>query len=89
VIKKQIKINIEDYTFDEKTGLHFYIKTGKPFCTSCLLDKKIASPVKVLPQGWRCQLKECDKIYDNPDYKKQQTGRKVINHGTSGWVRNW
>ncbi|MBC8199257.1 MAG: hypothetical protein ISS67_05505 [Desulfobacterales bacterium] len=75
------KINIDDYDFNEETGLYTHKKTKIKYCTSCLL-KNISSPVAVLSNGWRCQYKECNKFYTGLVLTADiPSGRRVIHKG--------
>jgi hypothetical protein len=56
------------YRFDKHLGISFHKKTGEPFCPTCLLSN-VVSPLMEFESGWRCQRKECNKPFSNPNYK--------------------
>jgi predicted RNase H-like nuclease (RuvC/YqgF family) len=61
--------NLRDkYIFHSTYGVYESKESGHYFCTSCLM-KKIESPLTKKENGWRCELKGCDKFYENPSYK--------------------
>ncbi|MCI5211205.1 MAG: hypothetical protein D3910_21025 [Candidatus Electrothrix sp. ATG2] len=63
----------------EKPQLDFNTKTGTwvdsekqvHYCPSCK-SKNIIVPMQEFEHGWKCNVKECDKFYENPD-KPQDT----------------
>ena len=67
-LRKKIRNPIEDYEFDEKIGILHNSKDNLTYCISCL-HKGIKSPLKVQKNGWRCLNNDCNKFYENPDYK--------------------
>ena len=71
---------MDDYEFDQQTGLHKNKKTDQLVCTSCLLNQ-IVSPVKESPSRWHCQRKECDKLYKNPEFKSASKRGRVLSPG--------
>jgi hypothetical protein len=59
----------DDFDFDKRLGLYRHKTKPDFFCASCT-PKEILSPLKEMPNGWRCMIKECDKWHPNPDYKE-------------------
>lgn len=78
------KIDINEYLFNEKSGLYSHIKSGQLVCTSCLLDKKIHSPVKETQRYWSCQINKCNRSYPNPEHNTSKAKRGVISKGVDG-----
>jgi hypothetical protein len=67
--EKPSPVNLKDkYTFVKELGIYQSKESGHYFCTSCL-TKNIESPLTNKQNGWRCELKECDKFYENPSYQ--------------------
>jgi hypothetical protein len=64
--------NLQDkYNFNSTYGVYVSKESGHYFCTSCLM-KNIESPLTKKENGWRCELKGCDKFYENPSYQYSQ-----------------
>lgn len=69
-LKKQIsniikgnKLDIDDYEQPkELCGVSRHKKTGKLYCTSCLV-RNVKSPVINEMSRWKCALKDCNKCY--------------------------
>jgi len=59
---------LPDLPFDKKLGIFYNEKNSLYYCASCY-KKDILSPLKEMAHGWQCQIIECDKFYNNPDYK--------------------
>jgi hypothetical protein len=54
------------YRFDKTLGIYFHKKTNEPFCSSCL-SHNIESPLQQSKDAWWCGVKDCEKMYRNPD----------------------
>ena len=52
--------------FNPKTGTWVDEETQIHYCPSCKA-KNIIAPLQELEHGWRCNIKVCDKFYQNPD----------------------
>ena len=76
------KINIDDYDQPKDLfGVSKCKKTGKLYCTSCLI-KNIKSPVITEEYRWRCSQKECNYCYYNQKYRDLDKKKsRVINPG--------
>ena len=86
------RVTLNNYTFNETTGLFSFNKNGQLVCTSCLVDQKRHSPVKHQKYGWQCQVKECGKQYMNPDNPPPKSKRKIISKGinrSGSWINNY
>src|SRR4051812_26645215 len=60
--------------FIPRLGIYQDRKSGLYYCPSCYA-KKLRSPLKHQKHGWQCEVKECNKFYRNPDYKKPPPDR--------------
>ncbi len=70
---KEVSQMKEKYSFVKECGI-YQLKDGKSnhyFCASCLLHG-IESPLLENSSGWKCQSKECDKFYMNPEWTPPQ-----------------
>src|SRR5216684_344475 len=54
------------YVPDPRSGVLRHKSKQGYFCPSCA-SKSICSQLKEMEHGWECQVKECEKFYDNPD----------------------
>jgi hypothetical protein len=70
-----------DYLFNEINGVCSHKKTGKFFCTSCLI-KNIESPLKTLSYGWICLNKECNSYYNDPNNPEPESTPIVSSYVT-------
>jgi hypothetical protein len=70
---------INRFVFDKRSGISKHKKSGKYYCTSCLLTTQIQSQLIERPDGWYCQVSSCSKRYPNPDYRppKKQLNIRV------------
>jgi hypothetical protein len=67
--EKPSPVNLKDkYTFIKDLGIYKSNESGHYFCTSCLMNN-IESPLTTKQNGWRCELRGCDKFYNNPSYQ--------------------
>ena len=62
----QPKINKNDYRWIDKYGIYQHKETGIYYCASCM-SNDIASPLQTSEYDWICNVKECGKVYENPD----------------------
>lgn len=56
-----------------RLGVHQDIKTGAYFCSPCLINKKLHSPLRELPDGSRWHCRSCGVSANNPDHVKPPT----------------
>lgn len=74
------KINIDDYDQPKELfGVSKCKKTGKLYCTSCLI-KNIKSPVTEEEYCWRCLLRSCNRCYWNQKYKDLNKKKSRVIH---------
>jgi len=67
--EKSFDKNLRDkYKFNSTYGIYESKESGHYFCTSCLM-KNIESPLTKKDNGWQCEVKDCDKFYENPSYQ--------------------
>ena len=52
--------------YNPKTGTWVDEATQIHYCPSCK-SKNIFAPLQERVHGWQCNIKECDKFYQNPD----------------------
>lgn len=54
-----------EYPFDKALGIRKHKTTGIAFCNSCMIEKGLASQLKIEPDGWFCSI--CSNFIKKPN----------------------
>lgn len=66
----------DDYAVEPRLGVSRHKSKTGYFCTSCV-SKGISSQLKEMEHGWECQIKGCEKFYENPNKPKPSWGVSI------------
>ncbi|GEM_PF-6012482 len=71
VLKKQVSEKnhkdaaLLEYPFDKALGIRKHKTTGIAFCNNCMIEKGLASQLKIEPDGWFCSA--CSTFIKKPN----------------------